>query len=389
MRIEGSHEIVELVPGGRSADPGPYRPPAPESGLGPEPTPGPEPAAARLTEWWRAGPAQEWRVRAQDRLARIPAVRSAMQTAAGIPERARVIIALVAIAAIGFIALGVGARFLIQDFVTGRADAQLKATEEQLEPALRSRAFYLYLRPLPEGVVAQRHDLDDGDIREFGGFSNDSSTLGGPKLPSPLPAASDRPFTVADKSGTSQWLVRVTPVPGRESLLVVAADIGPGYQMTGRLTEIAVVIGGLAVAAMAFVGFRAVRSSAPPMTEIEETVEAAVAGDLSRRVPEPPTDGEQGQVVRAVNTLIEQIDDARREAEHARQTVGEAGQAMRQPLNIIQGFTSVYRDRSAQDPDRMARMIDRVGDEAARIEIVIDDLVSDMSHAGNGKSGLS
>jgi two-component system OmpR family sensor kinase len=361
VRIEGSHEVIELEPGGRRGDPGR----APE----------PDVAPSQLAEWW-----QSVLARARDRLLQSPAGRAVER----IPRRAKVVISLIAIAAAGFVALGIGAGIVLRDYVVGRAESQLKATTEQLQPSLGARGFYAFLRPLPEGVEAQRRD-PDGDIRDYGGF-DDISTSSGPDLPARLPPPSDRPFSVADRSGGGRWLVLVSQSPDSEYSLVVAADVGPGYQAVGRLTEISIVIGGLAVAAMVFVGFRAARSSASSLSKIEETVEAAVAGDLTRRVPEPAADGEPGQVARAVNALIEQIDDARQAEERTRRTVGEAGRAMRQPLNVIQGFTEFYRERAAQDPERMARLIDRVGDEAARIEIVIDDLVSDMRRAGNGSA---
>lgn len=374
MRIEGNHEVVELVPGGRSADPGPHG--------------APEPAPARLTEWWRAGPPREWRMGVRERLGRSPVLRRAVLAVERIPQRARVMIAIIAIAATGFIALGLAGGFLLRDYVMDRAVAQLESTTEDLEPALSSRSFFFFLRPLPDGVEAERRDLDDGEIRHFGGVDDDddSSTSGGPDLPAQLPASGGDPFTVPDRADDNRWLVQVTPEPGGDDTLVVAVEIGPGLRVASRLTELAVVIGGLAVAAMAFVAVRAARSSASTLTEMERTVEAAVAGDASRRVPEPAADSEPAQLARAVNALLEQVDDARQAAERARRSVGEAGQAMRQPLNVIQGFTAFYRERPGHDPDRMARLVDRVGDEAARIEVAIDDLVSDMSRAGNGST---
>jgi two-component system OmpR family sensor kinase len=375
VRIEGSHEVVELIPGGREA----------ASGWDADA----EPVPSRLTEWWRAGPPREWRLRARDRLNRGPA-RSAVQAVERIPRRARVMIALIAIAAAGFVALGLAAGLLVRDYLMDRAEAQLASTSEDLEPALHSRSsFYLFLRPLPDGIEAERRDLDDGEIRKFGGFDDDdgSSTSDGPELPAQLPASGDRLFTVPDRADDNQWLVQVTPETGGDDALVVATEIGPAHRLVGRLTELAVVIGALAVAAMAFVTVRAARSNASTLTEMAQTVEAAVAGDTSRRLPEPAADTEPAQVARAVNTLLEQIDDARRAAEQARRTVGEAGEAMRQPLNVIQGFTAFYHERPGHDPERMARLVDRVGDEAARIELVVDDLVSDMSRTGNGSTG--
>jgi signal transduction histidine kinase len=61
---------------------------------------------------------------------------------------------------------------------------------------------------------------------------------------------------------------------------------------------------------------------------------------------------------------------------------------VRLPLNVIQGFAEFYRDRPDHDPVRMARLVDRVGDEAARIEDLIHDLVStsDGTHRAPGQA---
>jgi two-component system OmpR family sensor kinase len=380
VRYEGSHEfagdqeIVELVPAGRPAHRDPDAPPR------------------RLVARWRTWRPPGWPA---DRLAG-----AAGRLTGRISPRARVVVALLAIAATGFIAFGMTAVSVLDHYLTDRADTQLKAASSQLETGsnwigaspdytqtsdpVRRRLFrqgYIYgnYRPLPEGVVAQLSFTGSDRTREYGPTS--WSGPSGPVLPDRAAERAGRPFTVPARDGSGHWRVLVT-TPSDSLTQAVATDLGPVDQATGKLKEITLITGGLALAAMGFVGFRIARAGESSLTEIEQTVEAAVAGDLSRRVPEPDT--EPGQVARAVNTLIEQIDDARQAEERTRRSIGEAGRAVRLPLNVIQGFAEFYRDRPSHDPARMARLVDRVGDEAARIEIVIDDLLSDLVKSTNG-----
>jgi HAMP domain-containing protein len=401
VRIEGNHEIVEFVPGGRSADPDPG--PGPFRGRGSYLDPDHDDAAAgpapsRFGEWWATGRPAAWLTNGRDRLLRSRAVRPAADAItsalARVPQRAKIVLALLAIAAAGFAVLGVAGSLALRDYVTDRADAQLKETSAEigsgpswmLSPGFprsgepERRFFFYYSRPLPEGVAAQVRTGGGGFVREFGVTAWTGGA--GPLLPADLAQRTGHPFTVPARATGDRWRVLVTtPVEG--STLIVAANVTSADAAISRLTQTALVAGGLALAAMAFVGFRAVRSGTPQLSEIERTVEAAVAGDLSRRVPVPAKDTEPGQVAHAVNTLIEQIGDARRAEKRTLRRVDEAGRAVRMPLSVIQGFASYYRD-AGHDSVRMARLVDRVGDEAARIGVVLDDLVADLSRAANG-----
>jgi two-component system, OmpR family, sensor kinase len=339
-----------------------------------------------------------------------PVVDAVTTAAARVPQRAKVVLVLLAIAAAGFVALGVAGSLALRGYVTDRADAQLAETSAEIgagpswmlspgfprsgEPERRS--FFYYTRPLPEGVAAQLRTGDGEFVREFGVTAWTGAA--GPLLPADLAARNERPFTVPARATGDHWRVLVTtPIDG--TTLITAANVTAADAAISRLTQTALVAGGLALVAMAWVGFRAIRSGEPQLTEIERTVEAAVAGDLSRRVPVTDKDTEPAQVAHAVNTLIEQIDDARRAEERTLRRVDEAGRAVRLPLSVIQGFASYYRDLhrtdaagndgdSGHDSVRMARLVDRVGDEAARIGTMLQDLVADLTRAadGNGAS---
>jgi two-component system OmpR family sensor kinase len=417
VRIEGDLEVVELVPGGGSADsvPAPGRPRfESDPGRGPrrhldrDPDRDPDQGPAA---WLASGrplvrvAARAAAARAAGRIRRIPAagpaVDAAASTIARIPQRAKLVIALLAVAATGFVALGISSAVVLRDYVTDRADAQLRETSADISAApsavlsprsgefgLPERRMYFYIaRPLPQGVAAQLRSDDGSTFREFGLLS--WSGASGPLLPGDLAARRGHPFTAPARATNDRWRILVTtPVVG--STLIVATNFTGAAAVAGRLTQIALVAGGLALALMAGIGFRAVRSGTPHLAEIERTVEAAVAGDLTRRVPVPAGDAGPSQVAHAVNVLIEQVGAARAAEERAVRRVGEADRAVRLPLSVIQGFADYYREvhrepgrpgepRPEHDPVRMARLVDRVGDEAARIGAVLRDLAADVA----------
>ncbi|HEX6469507.1 MAG TPA: hypothetical protein VF069_10455 [Streptosporangiaceae bacterium] len=410
MRIEGNLEVVELVPGGGSADPDPA---ARWQHAGSRPGQGRSSSLLLGTasgRWASRRPgARAAAVRERIRRSQVvgPVVDATASALARIPQRAKLVIALLAVATTGFVALGMASAVVLRDYVADRADAQLRETSADISSApsavlaprsgefgLTERRMYFYIaRPLPQGVAAQLRSDDGSTFREFGLLS--WSGASGPLLPADLAARGGHPFTVPARATSDRWRILVTtPVAG--STLVVATNFTGAEAVAGRLTRIALVAGGLALALMAGIGFRAVRSGTPQLAEIERAAEAAAAGDLTRRAPVPAGDAAPSQVARAINALIEQVGDARAAEERAARRVGEADRAARLPLSVIQGFADYYREvhrggrgrpgepRPEHDPVRMARLVDRVGDEAARIGAVLRDLAADVTGGVSG-----
>ena len=123
-----------------------------------------------------------------------------------------------------------------------------------------------------------------------------------------------------------------------------------------------------------------------PLTEVEHTAAAIAAGDLSRRVPHRDPRTEVGRLALAVNGMLSQIETAfrvRRASEEAalaseqrmRRFVTDASHELRTPLTSIRGFAELYRQGAAGNPDDLARLMRRIEDEAARMGLLVDDLL--------------
>jgi two-component system OmpR family sensor kinase len=148
------------------------------------------------------------------------------------------------------------------------------------------------------------------------------------------------------------------------------------------------------------------------LVDIVRTAAAIAAGDLTRRVPDPEPGAlqpksELGRLSRALNAMLAQIEAAftaraasesaarfaeaaareaaesaqasearaRRSEERMRQFVADASHELRTPLTSIRGFAELYRQGAAAEPEQAARLIRRIEDEAARMGLLVEDLL--------------
>jgi two-component system, OmpR family, sensor kinase len=157
--------------------------------------------------------------------------------------------------------------------------------------------------------------------------------------------------TVSSTGGTQQ-------VTGT---LVVGTDLGNINATVRRVAYFDMIVGAVIVFVLALVGVAAVRANLRPLDEIEETAEAIADGHLDRRVPERDPRTEIGRLGRSLNSMLSQIEaafHAREESEAAahrseermRRFIADAGHELRTPLTAIRGFAEYYRQRGGLIP---------------------------------------
>jgi two-component system OmpR family sensor kinase len=150
------------------------------------------------------------------------------------------------------------------------------------------------------------------------------------------------------------------------------------------LVELLVSVAVLVV--LAALGYAVVRSSLRELVEVEHTAEAIAAGDLSRRVPESDDRTEVGRLASALNTMLSQIESAfrareasetsaRASEERMRRFVADASHELRTPLTSIRGFAELHRQGAVPDAAGVERVLRRIEDEAARMGLLVDDLL--------------
>ena len=221
----------------------------------------------------------------------------------------------------------------------------------------------------------------------------------------------DKPYTVKSADGTVVWRMLVTYINGG-TVLHAGQRLRDIDQAITRLIWVDVLVGAGVLFALAAVGAAIVRQSLIPLVQIERTAAAIAAGDLTQRVPDPePDEGEPqtelGRLARALNAMLAQIEaaftaralsetaaraaesQARDAAEAAqisesravrseqkmRQFVADASHELRTPLTSIRGFAELYRQGAVADPGDVAKLVRRIEDEAARMGLLVEDLL--------------
>jgi two-component system OmpR family sensor kinase len=210
--------------------------------------------------------------------------------------------------------------------------------------------------------------------------------------------------------GAMRWRMYYTRLPGGH--IAVGQSLRDVDRAVGQLVWIDALVGGMVLIVLASLGAAIVRTSLKPLVEIEQSAAAIAAGDLSRRVPDPEPGQPQpqtelGRLSRALNAMLAQIEAAftaraasetaartaeaaardaaiaaqssearaRRSEERMRQFVADASHELRTPLTTIRGFAELYRQGAAGGPEETARLVRRIEDEAARMGLLVEDLL--------------
>lgn len=187
-------------------------------------------------------------------------------------------------------------------------------------------------------------------------------------------------------NGAVKYFVTGLDVSGQPGFSVVGVDLGSISRTIGQLTIIDLAVSGAVIVILAGVGVALIRASLRPLAEIEQTAGAIAAGDLSRRIPDRDPRTEVGSLGRSLNIMLGQIEHAfrarsiseataRHSEERMRRFVADASHELRTPLSVIRGFAEYYRQRGGLKEEELERMIRRVEDEAARMGILVEDLL--------------
>src|SRR5204862_426018 len=130
---------------------------------------------------------------------------------------------------------------------------------------------------------------------------------------------------------------------------------------------------------LALLSLAVVRLGLSPLEHIAETAGDIAGGDLSRRVEPAESDTEIGRLGLALNAMLAQIETAFAERaaseDRLRRFVADASHELRTPLTAIRGYAELFRRGAADRPEDLARAMRRIEDEAARMGLLVDDLL--------------
>ena len=123
-----------------------------------------------------------------------------------------------------------------------------------------------------------------------------------------------------------------------------------------------------------------VRLGLRPLDRMGTTAGIIAGGDLTRRVGPATPRTEVGRLGLALNAMLDRLEEAfakRQESEdRLRRFLSDASHELRTPLASIRGYAELFRMGAAREPDDVARAMRRIEDEAARMGVLVEDLLA-------------
>jgi two-component system OmpR family sensor kinase len=228
---------------------------------------------------------------------------------------------------------------------------------------------------LPPGTYGQRRSASGkvlGDVV----LSYGQTAAKKPVLPSHLEL--DHPVTVG--SGSTSFRVMASADPSGAGTTVVAVPLREADETLDRLLVVeALVIGGVLVL-LGIAAWFVVRVGLLPLNRMAGTAGAIAGGDLSHRVEDTDPRSEVGRLGRALNAMLDRLEQAfaQREAseERLRRFLADASHELRTPLVSIRGYAELFRLGAASGPEDTAKAMRRIEEEAARMGVLVEDLLT-------------
>ncbi len=314
-----------------------------------------------------------------------------------VPLRVTLVVLLVLLLSAALLATGFATASLLGGYLTDQQDEELKVNAQSIAGDPRRAAdfcsggsrfpstdFVGCLFPAEGQVLVFAGPLDrQGALPRFDRVADAVEDRGGP--------AADHdddvpdPFTVRAQDDSTAWRVVAVGLPDG-NVALFGSDLEVDQKAIGRLIRIELTVGLAVLVVLGAAGYALVRNSLRPLTEVERTARAIAAGDLSQRVPAGDQRTEVGRLSAALNVMLAQIETAfraqqvseeeARGSEHRmRRFVADASHELRTPLTSIRGFAELYRQGAVRSEDDVARLMQRIEAEGARMGLLVEDLL--------------
>lgn len=238
--------------------------------------------------------------------------------------RSKLITALLALVAVGLVAISVASVMVLRSYLVSQDDSQLHDVVSNINnhqiaiDLLPGQAATVHGTNILVGFQQPGTPLSSSGSQgglTYGGSPQMLSLPSVPTSPVWADAYSGRLLTVPAQSGSNSWRVITEPttlsIPtitggtAQESgTLVVGVDLGNINAVIGRLAVAELVIGFIIVCILGIAAVAVVRANLRPLVEIEETAGEIADGHLNRRVPERDPETEIGRLGRSLNIML-------------------------------------------------------------------------------------
>jgi two-component system OmpR family sensor kinase len=331
--------------------------------------------------------------------------------------RARLVIGLVSLAAVGLLVLGAVTYGALSTFEVNRVDDQATAAIAPAVRQLRQKGYITggdpdpargapggggapFLPALGEGRPRGPGGPDDhGDGRPdpppSGTYAQQRTATGAiaggtflgvtqgetqPTAPTlPADVARGEPETISSNGKRYRVYAAATPGLVGETTLVAI----PFTEVDATLNQLLLVEGIVIAAVLAALGFAAwwtVGIGLRPLDRIGETAGAIAGGDLARRVEPAEPRTEVGRLGLALNAMLGRLEEAfaerRASEERLRRFLADASHELRTPLASIRGYAELFRIGAAREGPDVEKAMSRIEDESARMGVLVEDLLA-------------
>jgi two-component system OmpR family sensor kinase len=310
--------------------------------------------------------------------------------------RARLLVAVLALSALGLLLLGAITYAEQRSFLLKRIDQQARAAPPAVAGALASEGIGPALGDpdhddhdrapgggpnlrLPLGTYGERRDASGKTVGDPVVFNYGQNVTADPDLPDHIPTG--RPFTVEGENGDRNHYRVFAERDRRGSGIIVAAvPLREVDQTLHRLLAVeALVIAGVLLL-LGFAAWAVVRVGLLPLDRMGHTAGAIAGGDLSHRVESTDPRTEVGRLGIALNAMLDRLERAftarKQSEERLRQFIADASHELRTPLASIRGYAELFRMGAAREPEDVAKAMRRIEDEAARMGVLVEDLLT-------------
>jgi two-component system, OmpR family, sensor kinase len=313
--------------------------------------------------------------------------------------RARLLAAVLILTAAGLLLLG-GITYAEQrSFLLERVDQQVQAAPAAIAHALADQGVGPSLGEpdhddrrrgggppgggpnvgIPPGTYGERRDSSGKTIGNAIVVTYGREITADPALPARMPV--NRLITVNGRDGDeTRYRALAVPDPSGTGTTIVAVPLRELDQTLHRLLAVeALVIGGVLLV-LGLVAWAVVRVGLLPLDRMGHTAGAIAGGDLSHRVESTDPRTEVGRLGIALNAMLDRLERAFAEREASqdrlRRFIADASHELRTPLASIRGYAELFRMGATRSPDDTAKAMRRIEDEAARMGVLVEDLLT-------------
>jgi signal transduction histidine kinase len=285
------------------------------------------------------------------------------------PIRTRLTVITAGMMTLLLAASGIAIYWVFQDQVTNAIDTGLSSRTDQIVGALEGEDGSAQL-PLGGGVIesdeafAQVLDANGGVVDTSPGIGRQPIVSGGELPQGSSPSTLTKTVSTPADAIPSRLLVTRT----NGFTVVVGASLEDIHDQSASLVRIGAVIGLLAVALTAGVGWFVAGIALRPVESMRRQAEELSSTNLHERLAVPNTGDELGRLATTLNSLLADVEDA---IDRERTFMGQASHELRTPLANLKAEVDLALRRERGEPElrlalaSVAEEVDRLTSLAA------------------------